>query len=209
MPDQERKTFSIVGLVALCIVGAIGIISVITLFSSPYIGIDFDWDPQGGRIISIDRNGPAGKQADLTDAVVVEIEGFPIWPYDLVNDLNRVSDKASYQHWWKAHQTLAPKIQIGKPLRLTVLKGGQPTEIQIVPTSTPLFPTLFHVIPFLFSGLLSPLIGLLVILKKGNDPRVRVFFVTTLAGSLIFFPGLVVLANSGGIDPILLSFFLE
>jgi signal transduction histidine kinase len=47
-------------LLVCCIVLAVGVVATIALFSTPYTGIEFDYDPQGGRITSIDPSGPAG-----------------------------------------------------------------------------------------------------------------------------------------------------
>ncbi len=205
----HKKQTLLIPLFLSSIVIGVAVLGMQVLFSAPYLGIDFDAHPQGGQITAIDPTGPAGAHPEWVGAIIIAIEDFPIHPNDMVNDVNRVRDSAGYRHWWETRRFLFSKIQRGVPLHLTVLKEGKPVPIQVSPGFTPWFPTLLRAGPFLFSGLLSLLIGLAVMFRKGADDRVRVFFVVTLAGSLVFFPAAVVTVNDKSIAPALFLFLWQ
>ncbi|MEK7703050.1 MAG: hypothetical protein AAB317_03720, partial [Nitrospirota bacterium] len=72
----KKKQTLLVALLTSCLAMGVAVPGMRALFSAPYIGIDFDWDPQGGRITAIDPSGPAGKHPEWIGSVVTAIEDF-------------------------------------------------------------------------------------------------------------------------------------
>ncbi len=206
MGDQTRKQILLIVPVAISFVLIVGMIGWLELLATPTLGIHFTDDPRGSRITAISPHVPAGGHPEWVDAVVTKIEDFPIWPYDLVEDILLIPDAASYQHWWKARLIFYEKIQMGVPLHLTILKNGNQAQVLIVPAPLPFWSTVLSASSGFFSGLISLLIGSIVILKRKEDHRACVFFAMTLTASLIFILYPIVSTNDKTINPHLFSF---
>ena len=159
---------------------------IIILLHSPYLDMQFIQQDGQWIIESVDSGGPAGNHTDIAGSVLIAVNGFTLNEYDLIEDFDYIPDRSSLTHWWEAQKFFSSSVITGKPVRLLISAGNERRTVEVVPESLPLLELAGRAGMMYFLGLFSLLIGLIVVLKKREDLRARLFFYMVLSVGTIF-----------------------
>ncbi len=157
----------------------VGLVGLVTLLRAPHTGITFV--QQEGRWVAGNLEGPAASLEWAKGKAIVAVAGFAIGRFDIAEDPDYIPTREDLAHWWAAQRHFAAAVQPGRPLVLTFRGGETIRPATVIPAPFPgrkLLVSNFTVMAVV--ALLTLFIGLVVVRKRPDDPRARVFFAFTV-----------------------------
>lgn len=143
------------------------------LNNAPYINLD----------INITNN--KAYLANYNNVELNKIGGIKVWSSDFIVDPDMVESQDDFFHYLQFHYTLSNLIEKGKPVTLEIVDANKTKNITVTPTEYPLV-LIVHEVNLLLVTLFCLIIALILMSKKVDDIRIRVFLFLLYSSSSIF-----------------------
>ncbi len=174
----EHKKYIYLALALIPII--LGIIEILALINSPYLGIDFKQVQDRWYISSVDPNGPAKMYPELKNKEIIRIADRQLERSDLTKVIHQIASPKEYKHFWDTQNYLWEHVQPGKPISVTVIINGVSRQYTITPSQVSIKNAILSAISiFYVLTLVTLAIGLIVSLTKPENEVVNVFFFLT------------------------------
>lgn len=194
---MERKQLYLLLLLIPIILGIAGFI---TLYNSPYTGLNFRQQENKWYIASIDPKSPVSIIPELENKEVVAIGGKNLSGNDLVTDMGLIREQKEFWRFLAVQKELDGLIRVNKPLSIAIRnEKGAGQEVTIIPTHTSVLNIIKHSWALLLTALLFMTMAAIVIMRT-NTIIGKIFFFMALSGSMFYMAYAININRSPGMD---------
>lgn len=165
---------------------AIAITGIITLLYSPYLGMGFVSQNDRWYIASVDKNGPAKEYTGLIGQEIISVAEWKVEKDDLAKEWDDIGGQQDFYRFMQVQKYFSTNIREGSPVSITLKdKRNRTQTINITPADYPVLDVVTKAGVMFVIAAITLLIGIIVILKRIDDVRARIFFFLTIWGSIV------------------------
>lgn len=165
----------------------IWIAGIVAISSSPYTGLSFVSLNNKWYIGSVDKNSPATKAGDITGKEIVAIGKWHITGYDLAKNPSLIPEREDYLRYRAANDYFIRYLHPGHLASITIVENNSKKQVYFTPVTIPPNVIFSHIFSFVLTAFITLTAGILIIFKRPDDTRARIFFLFTFFVSLYLF----------------------
>ena len=164
----------------------VGVIGIVALLRAPYTGFRFAQKDNAWILAGVTPGSPSETAREMVGKRVAFIGERQPDAFDLVEDFDYIPDRVSLSHFWAAQEYFSERVIPGAAVVFRFGEGSGERAFTVTPVRFPPMRVFERAGMMFFLGLLSLLIGLVVVVRRPGDVRARLFFFMVFTVGLIF-----------------------